>query len=366
MPSTYLDQIFTQIKPLDEKAMQAAQARVDSLAKPPGSLGGLEDIAVTLAGISGDVLYDPGKRCVAIMASDNGVVEEGVASAPQEVTYAQTLNFTRGITGVAAIAKQFHADLIIVDVGINAEVEHPMILNRKIRKSTWNLAKQDAMAYEEAERAIRVGVEIAKEAADKGYKLIGAGEMGIGNTTSSAAVLCALTGMAAEQATGKGAGLVEEAYQHKVDVIRKALERSKPDGKDPIDVLAKVGGFDIAAMAGLYIGAAWQRVPIVIDGFISMVAALAASRFHPLIKAYMFASHASFERGFDHAARALGLEPCLHLHMRLGEGSGCPLMFAVIDAACAMMRDMGTFAQANIADEYVEKIRESDHFTVNE
>ena len=364
MSKEKLNEYLAQIKKLDADAMEKAQARLDSLVKPPGSLGKLEDIAVQLAGISGGMFYSAEKRCVIIMSSDNGVVEEGVASAPQAVTYAQTINFTRGITGVAAIAKQFNTDLRVVDVGVNADINHPQIKNKKIRKSTYNIAKQNAMTYDEAVRSILTGIEEAEKAVGDGYKLLGAGEMGIGNTTTSAAVLCALTGISAEAAAGKGAGLKEEAYMHKIEVIKTALKNNRPDLSDPIDVLAKVGGFDIAAMAGVYIGGAYMKVPVVIDGFISMVAALAAYKINPVVKEYMIASHASFEQGFVHAAQALGLEPCLGLHMRLGEGSGCPIMFAVIDAACAVMRDMGTFEQANIGSDYLNEMKDGDNFTV--
>ena len=359
-----LKEYISQIKNSDTGAIAKARTRLDSLAKPPGSLGRLEDIAAALAGISGEMFYDTSKRCVIIMSSDNGVVDEGVASAPQVVTYAQTINFTRGITGVAAIAKQFNTDLIIVDVGVNADISHPQIINKKIRKSTWNIAKQDAMTYDEAVQAVLIGIETAAEAVKNGYTMLGAGEMGIGNTTTSSAVLCALTGLPAEQLTGKGAGLKEEAYLRKIEVIKTAIKNNKPDLSDPIDILAKVGGFDIAAMAGVFIGGAYMKVPVVIDGFISIVAALTASRLCPVVKEYMIASHSSFEPGFIHASNALGIEPCLNLNMRLGEGSGCPIMFAVIDAACAMMRDMGTFEQANIDDDYLNEIKEGDNFTV--
>jgi nicotinate-nucleotide--dimethylbenzimidazole phosphoribosyltransferase len=294
------------------------------------------------------------------MASDNGVTEEGVSSAPQSVTYSQTINFTKGITGVAALAKHFSADLIILDVGINGSIDHPMIKNKKIRNSTWNIAKQPAMTYNEAVQAVLTGAQTAVEAVSGGYKLIGAGEMGIGNTTTSAAVLCALAGITPEQAAGKGAGLSEDAYRRKTDVIRNALELNKPDCKDPVDVLAKAGGFDIAAMAGVFIGAAYMRVPVVIDGFISITAALAASRINPLVRDFMFASHASSEPGYKYAAKALGIEPCLHLNMRLGEGSGCPVMFAIMDAACAVMRNMGTLDQGGIDKKYMEAVKDAD------
>ncbi|MCL2422026.1 MAG: nicotinate-nucleotide--dimethylbenzimidazole phosphoribosyltransferase, partial [Defluviitaleaceae bacterium] len=345
-------------------AMQQAQTRLDSLVKPPGSLGVLEDIAIKLSGISGQLYYDTSKRCVIIMAADNGVVDEGVASAPQAVTYIQTLNFTRDVTGVAAIAKAFNTDLIITDVGVNGDIDHPLIRNRKVRKSTGNIFKAPAMTRTEAEQAVTVGIETAIEAVKSGYTLLGAGEMGIGNTTTSAAILCALTGITPEQAAGKGAGLKEEAYQHKIEVIRQALSMHKPDKADPFDVLAKVGGLDIAAMAGVYIGGAYMQVPMVIDGFISTIAALVACHIQPAVKGYLFASHMSYEQGAAHASAALGIATPLHLNMRLGEGSGCPLMFAMMDAACAVIRDMGTFVEAQIGDEYLEEIGEGDSFTV--
>ena len=364
MTTDALSKYLAQIQPLNHSAMEVARLRLNSLAKPPGSLGKLEDIAITLAGISGQTFYDPRKRGIIIMASDNGVVAEGVASAPQAVTCAQTLNFTKGLTGVAVLAKQFAADLIIVDVGINADITHPLIRNQKIRKSTHNIAHGAAMTRREAERAVLIGIEAAIQAAGDGYTLLGAGEMGIGNTTTSAAVLCALTGIPAEQVTGKGAGLKEEAYRHKINVIQTALEKNNPNPTDPIDTLAKVGGFDLAAMAGVFIGGAYMKVPVVIDGFISMVAALAAFRMNPLAREYMLASHASCEPGFAHAARALGIEAPLDLRMRLGEGSGCPIMFAVVDAACAIMRNMGTFEQASIGEEYLNEIKADGSFTV--
>lgn len=359
-----LSDYLSQVRGLDNSAMEAARARVDSLVKPPGSLGKLEDIAIQLAGISGDMFYDAGKRCVVIMASDNGVVEEGVAAAPQSVTQMMAINFTKGITGVSALAKQFGADLRIIDVGINADVTNSQIEHKKIRKSTHNIAERAAMSRDEAIRAILTGIEIAIQSAKNGYKLLGAGEMGIGNTTTSAAVLCALAGIAPEQAAGKGAGLSDDAYLRKIDVIRTALKVNRPEATDPIGVIEKVGGFDIAALAGLFIGGALSRIPVVIDGFISMVAALVAIRICPMAREFMIASHASFEQGYAHAARAVGIEPSLNLNMRLGEGSGCPIMFAVIDAACAMMRDMATFEQAAIDGEYLEKVKGGDNFTV--
>jgi nicotinate-nucleotide--dimethylbenzimidazole phosphoribosyltransferase len=263
------------------------------------------------------------------------------------------------------LARLFNADIRIVDVGINADLNNPLVRNRKIRKSTWNIAEREAMTYSEAVQAVVTGIETAVEAAKDGYALLGAGEMGIGNTSTSAAVLCALTGLPVERATGKGAGLNEEAYRHKIAVIRRALAQNRPNARDPIDVLAKVGGFDLAAMTGVFLGGAYARTPVVIDGFISMVAALAAARLCPLAGEFMFASHASYEQGFSHAAQALGLEAPLHLDMRLGEGSGCPIMFAVIDAACAVIRDMGSFEQAKIDEQYLRAIKDGGNFSVS-
>ena len=357
-----LERYIAGITGTDRAAADAAKKRLDSLAKPPGSLGRLEDIAVKLAGITGKVCNTLDRRCVIIMCSDNGVVEEGVASAPKSVTYAQAINFTRGITGVAVLAKCFNSDLMVVDVGIDADVEFPCVINRKIRKSTSNLAKEPAMSRDEALSAILTGIGMAGEACRKGYRMIGVGEMGIGNTTTSSAVLCALTGIDPDLAVGKGAGLTDEGFEKKKRIIRDAIVKHRPDPEDPIDVVSKVGGFDIAAMAGVYLGAAYYRLPVVIDGFISAVAALVAARMAGLAVEYMLPSHASCEPGYAYTVRELGLEPVLDLGMRLGEGSGCPIMFMVIDAACAVIRDMGTFAEAGIGDEYLENIRGEECF----
>ena len=360
-----LEEYIAGISCVNHDVVAVARERLDSLVKPPGSLGRLEDIAAKLAGITGQICNTVDKRCVIIMCSDNGVVEEGVASAPQSVTYAQTINFTRGITGVAVLAKHFDSDLMVVDVGINAEINHPDIINRKIRKSTSNIAKQPAMSREEAVAAMIAGIEMVGEAHKKGYKMIGVGEMGIGNTTTSSAVLCGLTGIDVDLTVGKGAGLSSEGYQKKKTIIKNAIETYRPNPDDPIDVVSKVGGFDIAAMAGVFLGAAYYKLPVVIDGFISAVSALVASRLANFAVEYMIPSHASYEPGYSYAIKELGLEPALTLNMRLGEGSGCPIMFMVVDAACAIIRDMGTFAEAAIDDKYLENIKGEESFLVD-
>ncbi len=359
-----LENTIKAIQKTDENARAQARARLDSLVKPIGSLGGLEEIAVRLAGITGSVFNVMDKRCVIIMSADNGVVAEGVASAPQAVTYLQTLNFAKGLTGVSVLASTFNADLAVYDVGINADIDYGthkgIIVNNKIRKSTGNIAKEPAMTKDEVIKAIHCGVKAAVSAKEKGYKIIGVGEMGIGNTTTSSAVLSALLGFSTKSEVGdtvdRGAGLTDAAYERKIEVIYNALSLHKPDRGDVYDILSTVGGLDIAAMTGVFLGAATLRMPVVIDGFISVVAALCAARLNPLAVDYMLASHKSEERGYLLAVKELGLKPYLHLNMRLGEGSGCPIMFSIIDAACAVIEKMATFEEAQIDTEFLEEL----------
>ena len=349
---------------LDKNAMDAAKKRQAELAKPPGSLGRLEALSVQLAGITGQVHNRIDKKTLLVFCADNGVVCEGVASAPQSVTLAQTVNLARGKTGAAVLAKQFGCALTVVDVGVNAEVPEPAVLSRKIAYGTKNIAESPAMTEEQALRAVLTGAQIAEEAARNGASVLGVGEMGIGNTTTGAAVLAALTGNPVNDVTGRGAGLTDEAFEKKRAVIESALNINHPDRDDVLDVLAGVGGFDIAAMTGAFLGAAKARVPAVIDGFISAVAALAAVRLCPGVRDYLIPSHASYEVGYRVAMEALALEPMLFLDMRLGEGSGCPLAMALLEAACAVTNDMATFTEAQIDDGYLEPIRKTDAFTV--
>lgn len=373
-----LFELINTIEDLDRETMEAARKREDSLAKPPGSLGRLEDIAVQLSGISGKLHNHADKSCIAIMCSDNGVVEEGVSSAPQFVTLAQTVNFTRRLTGVGTLAKYFDSDLLVVDLGINADLPKELlvkealeargeevrvtgkIVDRKIRKSTSNLAKEPAMTREEAIQAIGTGMEMACEIKKAGYTIFGIGEMGIGNTTTSSAILSALTGLSVSETVGRGGGITDSSFARKKEIIEDAVGRYDFRGQesiDVVDVLSKVGGFDLAAMTGAFLGAAVYRIPVVIDGFISIVAALAATRLAPLAKNFMIASHVSKEQGYSCALDELGLPPMLNLELRLGEGSGCPLAFQIIRGACAIMNHMATFAEAEINDDYLEEIR---------
>ena len=362
--SLTLEEVLADIRPLDAEAMEAARRWQDRLAVPPGSLGKLQDAAVRLAGITGKLKNDITRSRIIVLAADNGIYEEGIGSAPRTVTAAQAANMTRYLTGMSSMAHYFGDQIRVVDVGIADPYDAPMIIDRKIAPGTKNFVHEPAMTREQAIDAILAGEEMAKKAYEEGVTTIGVGEMGIGNTTTSSAVLCALTGLSVEQVTGRGGGINDAAFAHKKEVIRIGLEKHKPDPKDPVDVLSKVGGFDLAAMCGVFLGAARYRIPVVIDGFISIVAALCAARICPTAKEYMFPSHASFEIGYAKAAEELGLEPWLLLNMRLGEGSGCPLAFRVLEAACAFTNNMATFDQASIDDGYLEEIREKDCYTV--
>ncbi len=349
------------VSPLDTAAMEKARQRQMQLAKPPGSLGQLEALSIQMAGITEKLHNRIDTKHLLVFAADNGVTAEGVSSAPQSVTLMQTINLTRGKTGASVLCRHFGCDITVCDVGVNAEIRDPAVLNRKIAYGTANIANGPAMSRQQAETAIHIGMELAENTpAD----VLGIGEMGIGNTTTSSAVLAVLLGVPVADVTGKGGGITDAAFLKKKEVIAQAISINDPDPRDPIDVLSKVGGFDLAAMCGAFIGAAASHRPVVIDGFISAVAALCACRLCPNVAGYLIPSHASFEIGYQLVMDALGLQPLFLLGMRLGEGSGCPLAFQVLDAACAVLNDMATFDQAGIDDHYLEEIREGDKFSV--
>ncbi len=348
-----ITELINSIGPLDAAAVKAAQERQAKLAKPPGSLGLLEDMSIQLAGISGQVKNHVEKCRVLVFAADNGIIEEGVSSAPRSVTMAQAVNMTKRVTGMSALAKYFGNDC-------------PQVLDRKLMAGgTRNFLKEDAMDRETAVKAVLTGAELAKKAKEEGFDAIGIGEMGIGNTSSSSAVLSVLTGLSIEEVTGRGGGLTDSAFAHKKDVLERAITARKPDKEDVLDVLSKVGGLDIAAMCGAYLGAAANRLPAVIDGFISVVAALCAARLCPTAASFMFPSHASYEPGYMRALEELSLKPYLNLGMRLGEGSGCPIAFQILKAACAAMNGMALFGEESVIDDgYLDEIRKGDSFTV--
>lgn len=355
-----LDALVREVLPLDRGAMTAAEEYQARLAKPPGSLGRLEEISIQLAGITGRVHNALNKKQLLVFAADNGVVAEGVSSAPQSVTKQQTINLMRGKTGAAVLAKHFGCGLTVCDVGVNADIYESTVLNRKIAYGTQNICTGPAMTREQTLQAILTGAEIARTVdAD----VIGVGEMGIGNTTTSSAVLAVLLGADVEAVTGRGGGITEESFRKKKAVIRTVIEVNRPDRDDVVGVLSKVGGFDLAAMCGAFLGAAAARRPAVIDGLISAAAALCAVRLCPNVHGYLVPSHASFEIGYRLAMEAMDLRPLFDLGMRLGEGSGCPLAFQVLDAACAVINDMATFDEAGINDDYLDEIRRGDQFT---
>ena len=359
---------------LYEDAVKEAQARQEVLAKPTGALGTLEDISIQLAGITGKVKNSMKHQAVVIMSADNGVVDEGVASAPQSVTLSQTINFTRHYTGVSSMAKYFGIDLLVVDTGVKMAIPSSLysaemteegrlaakIVNRRIADGTRNLAKEPAMTDEEALRAIMTGIEAAKAIKDCGYDIFGVGEMGIGNTTTSACVLAALCGKTGEDVVGRGGGLNDEGLAKKIRIVDGAIKDLDP--ADVTDILAKVGGFDICAMTGAFLGAAYYRIPVVIDGYISAVAALCAYRLAPKAVNFMFGSHQSKEKGYLIAMDALGVKPYFNLGMRLGEGSGCPISFKIIETACAAMNGMATFAEGAIDADYLEEGKKGNFF----
>jgi nicotinate-nucleotide--dimethylbenzimidazole phosphoribosyltransferase len=370
------EKLFKQIEEIraaDADAMRDAAAYVQSLAAPPGSLGKLTDAAVQLAGITGRVKNTLDRRRIIVMCADNGVVAEGVSSTPPIVTLSQALNMTRHLTGMSSLARHFGCEVEVVDIGIATPYQgkDSGILQCRIRRGTGNIANEPAMSREEAVAAILVGIERARQASKDGIDVIGVGEMGIGNTTTSSAVLAALTDLSVENVTGRGGGLTDAAFAKKKKVIARALELhglksisageadtvNASENPDPIDVIAKVGGLDIAAMCGVFLGAALYRLPVVIDGFISIVAALCAQRLCGIAREYMFPSHVSEEIGYMRAAEELCLDPWLHMNMRLGEGSGCPLAFQILEASCALMNEMATFEQAKIDDGYLAELR---------
>lgn len=344
-----LESVIAAIGPLDERAAEAAEQRLNSLTKPPGSLGKLEEIARQLAGITGETSADLSRRAVIVMAGDHGVCEEGVSAFPAEVTPQMVLNFLTGGAAVNVLARGAGADVYCVDIGVNADLEHEGLIQRKVRKGTANMTREPAMTRAEAAAAIAAGSDVVKDLAAKGYRMFATGEMGIGNTTASAALCAVLAEMRIEDAVGLGTGINEERRQHKIEVVKRAIARNSPDKQDPIDVLAKVGGLEIAGLVGVILGAAAERCPVVVDGFISSAAALVAAALSPQSTAYMLGSHLSQEQGHRQLLNAIGLSPIIHLDMRLGEGTGAVLCFPIIDAALRIMREMATFESAGIS-----------------
>jgi nicotinate-nucleotide--dimethylbenzimidazole phosphoribosyltransferase len=344
-----LGQIAARIQPLDQSAVEAAGRHLDQLTKPPGSLGRLEETARQLAGITGELMPELGKKAVIVMAGDHGVCEEGVSAFPAAVTPQMVRNFLNGGAAVNVLARQTGADVICVDIGVNAELDHPKLYSRKIRKGTRNMMREAAMTEQETLQAIHTGIQLTEELVHEGYRLFATGEMGIGNTTSSSAILAVMTGSEVIGLVGRGTGIDDAQLRHKRDVITRSIALHQPDTNDPLDVLAKLGGLEIAGLTGVILGASLHRCPVVIDGFISSTAALVASRIAPQSVSYMIASHLSQEQGHARVLDAIGLSPMLHMDMRLGEGTGALLAFPLIEASVRIMKEMATFADAGIS-----------------
>ncbi len=353
-----LQETIANVKALDLEAMELAGDRQDQLTKPQGSLGVLEELSIRLAGIQGNPLPTINRKVIIVMAGDHGVVAEGVSAFPQEVTPQMVANFAAGGAGINVLARHAGAEVRVVDMGVAAEIDDPLVLDRKIKPGTDNMVNGPAMSREQAVASIEAGIEIAEDEIAAGADLLGTGEMGIGNTTSSSAILTVFSGVGVEQTTGRGTGIDKGGLNVKREVIRRALETNLPDREDGLDVLAKVGGLEIGGLAGVIIGAAANRVPVVIDGFISGAAALIAASICPAAKDYMIASHVSVEPGHKLILDELGLKPMLFMDMRLGEGTGAALAADLVEASARILSEMATFTDAGVSKKE-EKQRDS-------
>ncbi len=339
------------ITPLDTGAMAAAQARQDRLTKPQGSLGVLEHLSIKIVGITGINRPKIERKTIITMAADHGVTEEGVSAYPREVTSQMVFNFLSGGAGINVLARHVGASVTVVDMGVACELpDDPRLVNHKIGFGTKNMACQPAMTREQAIKSVEAGIRVIEEAAENGVDIVGTGDMGIGNTTASAAITSVVTGITPFEATGLGTGIDSESFERKVKAIEKALSLNNPDASDGLDVLAKVGGFEIGGIAGVIIGAAANKIPVVIDGYISGAAALIACLIAPSCKDYLIASHLSVERGHKAVLDHLKLRPILNMDLRLGEGSGAALAISIVDAACKVLDEMATFTEAGVLE----------------
>jgi nicotinate-nucleotide--dimethylbenzimidazole phosphoribosyltransferase len=344
-----LQTAIDRIRPVEPARMEAIQTRLDRQTKPPGSLGRLEEFARRYVAITGR--ENIRRKAVFTFAGDHGVAEEGVSAFPREVTAQMVLNFVTGGAAINALARHAGAEVIVVDMGVDYNFD-PLegLLQKKVGPGTGNIAKGPAMSREEAIRCLETGIELAAFCRDSGIDLVGTGDMGIANTTPSAAIAAVFTGLRVAEVTHRGTGIDDEALARKVGVIEKALQVNSPDSKDPVDVLAKVGGFEIGGIAGLVLGCASVGLPVVVDGFISTAAALIASELHPGVRDYIFAAHQSVEIGHRHMLERIGQRSILNLDMRLGEGTGGALAMGLIEAALCALREIRTFDEAGVND----------------
>jgi len=345
-----IEKTIQNIKPINFKLIEEAKKRLDNLTKPQGSLGRLEDFASQMVGITGNLNPEIKKRVIFVMAGDHGVANEKVSAYPQEVTYQMVLNFIKGGAGINVLARHVGAEILVVDMGVAKDFSSKNgLIIRKIAYGTGNIAKGPAMSKDEAERAIIAGIEVFEDELNKKrIDIIGLGEMGIANTTPSSAIVACLTKSKIEEVTGRGTGIGENQLKNKIRVIKQAIEVNHPDPEDGLDILLKLGGFEIGGLVGCILAAASHRVPIVIDGFISCASALIAVKLAPLAKDYIFASHNSVEKGHKIALKYMGKIPMFDLGMRLGEGTGAALGISFVDAGVKILTQMATFAGAGV------------------
>lgn len=343
-----LNEIVRAVKPIDKKAMESSWKHWDSLCKPLRGFGKLEEMVVWLAGIQGTPEPKCEKRAVVIMGADNGVVEEGVSQTGSEVTAQVLENMGNGMSSVCIMSRILNAQVFPVNIGMNVDAKHPRVQNRVVRYGTGNIAKGPAMTREECVQAIETGILVVQELNEQGYDLIVTGEMGIGNTTTSSACASVIFGKDPVEVTGRGAGLSSEGMVRKVNAIRKALEVNHPDKEDPVDVIAKVGGLDIAGMLGCFLGGAYCQLPVLIDGFISGISAYFAAQLCPTAKEYMYATHCTAEPAGIMIMEALGMEPILHAGMHLGEGTGAAAVLPLLDQALNVYYGIPSFAEGNV------------------
>lgn len=345
-----LHQTIQAIHPLDQTAMDQALARQAQLTKPAGSLGRLESLSVQVAGMTGQINPPLTNRAVIVAAGDHGITAEGVSAFPSAVTPQMVLNFLNGGAAINVLAQQAGARVIVLDAGVAAELPtHPNLINAKVAFGTNNSAIGPAMTRDQAVQAVEAGIKVVTQEYQNGLQLVGTGDMGIGNTTPSSAICAVMTQTDVTDVTGRGTGIDYTQWQHKVEVINRAIAVNQPDANDPLDVLAKVGGFEIGAIAGIILGAAAHRVPVLIDGFISTAGALIAAGLAPLSRDYMIAAHRSVEPGHQIMQKHLDLQPIFHLDLRLGEGTGAALAMPVVASAVAILNQMATFADANVS-----------------
>ena len=349
--SDFIRDTLTSIKPVSSSRLKTAQDHLDSLTKPPGSLGLLEELAKKYAAIRNTDHPRINKKSVIVFAADHGVTQEGISAYPAEVTPQMVLNFLAGGAAVNVLAKQQDAEVWVVDIGVNHSfTPHPKLLDKKIALGTRNMAKEPAMTRTQAEQSIETGIQIAIQQADNGVDLLATGEMGIGNTTASSAIFSVLSGLPASRVTGRGTGINDETLSKKTTLIQHALDLHTPDAEDPIDLLTKIGGFEIGGIMGLLLGAASKNIPVVVDGLISSAGAALAIKLNPLVKDYIFPSHRSVEPGQQVFFDLIEFPPLLDLQMRLGEGTGAVLAFNLIEAAVKIYSEMATFQSAGISD----------------